>query len=93
MIKITDKFYIDATTSCYILQEKSTIQDEESKNYGKEVFKEVGYYTSIEGCLKGLEKENARAFISKEQESNIQDLIKEIHKTNDLIESLNLKGV
>ena len=56
MIKITDKFYIDATTSCYILQEKSTIQDEESKNYGKEVFKEVGYYTSIEGCLKGLEK-------------------------------------
>ena len=58
MIKITDKFFINATTNCYILEEKSTIQDKESKNYGKEVFKEIGYYTTIVGCLKGLEKVN-----------------------------------
>lgn len=93
MIKITDKFYINATTNCYILEEKSTIQDKESKNYGKEVFKDIGYYTTIEGCLKGLEKANTRDFISKEQENIMQDLIKEIHKTNELIESMNLKGV
>ena len=36
MIKITDRFYINATTNCYILQEKTTVQDENSKNYGKE---------------------------------------------------------
>ena len=93
MIKITDKFFINATTNCYILEEKSTIQDKESKNFGKEVFKEIGYYTTIEGCLKGLEKANAREFISKEQENTMQDLIKEIHKTNELIENMNLKGV
>ena len=93
MIKITDKFFINATTNCYILEEKSTIQDKESKNYGKVVFKEIGYYTTIEGCLKGLEKANAREFISNEQENTMQDLIKEIHKTNELIENMNLKGV
>ena len=93
MIKITDKFYINATTNCYILQEKMIIQDENSKNYGKEVFKEIGYYTSIEGCLKGVEKANTREFISKEEENTMQDLIKEIHKTNELIECMNLKGV
>jgi hypothetical protein len=93
MIRITDKYYINATTHCYILQEKSTIQDQESKNYGKEVFKELGYYTSIEGCLRGLEKAKTRDFISKEQENTMQDLIKEIHKTNELIANMNLKGV
>lgn len=93
MIKITDKFFINATTNCYILEEKSTIQDKESKNYGKEVFKEIGYYTTIEGCLKGLEKANTRDFISKEQENTMQDLIREIHKTNELIKNMNLKGV
>jgi hypothetical protein len=93
MIKITDKFFINATTNCYILEEKSTIQDKESKNFGKEVFKEIGYYTTIEGCLKGLEKANAREFISKEQENTMQDLIREIHKTNELIKNMNLKGV
>lgn len=93
MIKITDRFYINATTNCYILEEKSTIQDKESKNYGKEVFKEIGYYTTIEGCLKGLEKASTRDFISKEQENTMQDLIREIHKTNELIKNMNLKGV
>ena len=48
MIKITDKFFINATTNCYILEEKSTIQDKESKNFGKVVFKEIGYYTMSE---------------------------------------------
>ena len=93
MIKITDKFYINATTNCYILQEKTTIQDENSKNYGNEVFKELGYYTSIEGCLKGLQKANVRDFINKEEENTMQDLIQEIHRINKLIENMNLKGV
>lgn len=93
MIKITDRFYIDATSNCYILQEKSTIQDTESKNYGKEVFKETGYYTSIEECLKGFAKIITREFISQETKHSIKDLIDEIHKTNKLIENMNLKGI
>ena len=54
MVKITDRFYINATTNCYILQEKTKIKDENSKNYGQEVFKDLGYYTTIDSCLKGF---------------------------------------
>ena len=93
MIKITDRFFIDASTSCYILKEKAIIQDEKSKNFGQEAFKEEGYYPSIDGLLKGFVKATTREFISKSEKDSIEDLIKEIHKTNEFIENLNLKGV
>ena len=93
MIKITDRFYINATTNYYTLQEKTTVQDENSENYGKEIYKDLGYYTSIENCLQGILKTTTREFISQEQENTMQDLIKEIHKTNELIQKMDLKGV
>jgi hypothetical protein len=40
MIKVTDKYYITANTNCYTLQEKGIVQDENSKNYKQEVFKD-----------------------------------------------------
>jgi len=43
MIKITDRFYINANTNSYVLQEKTTVKDEQSKNYGQEIFKDLGY--------------------------------------------------
>jgi len=74
------------------LQEKSVIQDETSKNYGKEVFKELGYYVTIEGCLNGLMKTKLREFIGKKEENDIVDLIEEEHKLQDFIKSLNIKN-
>ena len=35
MIKITDRFYIVADSNCYMLKEKTTIEDRNSKNYRK----------------------------------------------------------
>lgn len=89
MIRITDRFYIDANTNCYTLKEKTTIQDKESENYGKEVFKDLGYYVSLEHCLKGLLKTNIREYISK-NDVEIKDLIKELKKQEEFIESLDL---
>ena len=91
MIKITDRFYINATTSCYTLQEKTTVQDTESKNYGQEVFKDLGYYASLESCLKGILKTTTREFIGKETINSLQDLIKEIRSFEEYLKSLNLK--
>ena len=51
MIKVTDRFYINANCNCYTLQEKTTVKDENSENYGKEIFKDLGYYTTLENCL------------------------------------------
>ena len=91
MIKVTDKYYITANTNCYTLQEKTTIQDEQSKNYGQEVFKNLGYYTSLESCLNGILKANTREYISKSEANTLQELIQEIRNIDNYIKSLDLK--
>ena len=53
MIKIDDKFFIDADSNSYTLKEKDKIQDKKSKNYGEEVFRDRGYYVTLEGVLNG----------------------------------------
>ena len=90
MIKVTDRFYINASKTCYTLQEKTTIQDEKSENYGKEVFKDLGYYVSIESCLKGILKVTTREFIGKEEEKTIKDLLIYIKSQDELIKSFKL---
>lgn len=91
MIKVTDKYYITANTNCYTLQEKGIVQDENSKNYRQEVFKDIGYYTSLESCLKGIVKANTREYISKSEVNTLQELIQEIRNTDNYIKSLNLE--
>ena len=90
MIKITDRFYINADTKCYSLQEKTTIQDENSKNYGQVIFKDLGYYTTIESCLNGILKVTTREFISKETENTLKDLMEFIKKENQYLKDLKL---
>lgn len=91
MIKVTDKFYIDANSNCYALKEKTIVNDKDSKNYGQEVIKDLGYYVSLEACLKGILKTKTREYIAKQEEKNIQDLIKEINREMEYLKSLNLK--
>lgn len=63
MIKINERYYINANSNCYVLQEKTKIQDKESKNYGKEIYKDLGYYVTIENLLNGvLKKRNKRIY-------------------------------
>lgn len=90
MIKVTDRFYINANSNCYSLQEKTTVQDEKSENYGKEIYKDLGYYTTIDGALKGILKITTREFVSKENEKSIHELIGFIKGQNEIIESLKL---
>lgn len=90
MIKVTDRFYINANTNCYTLQEKTIVKDETSKNYGQEIFKDLGYYTTLESCLKGIVKTNIREYIGKETENNINELLNEVQKIKEFIKSLNI---
>lgn len=58
MLKINEKYYLDSDSVQYILMEKSTVKKEDSKNYGKEAFKTVGYYGTLESLKVALlEKE------------------------------------
>ena len=90
MIKVTDRFYINANSNCYVLEEKTIVQDVKSENYGKEIFKDLGYYTTLESCLQGILKTTTREFISKAEEKGITELLKEINKKNEFIKSLNI---
>ena len=90
MIKVNEKYYIDATTQCYTLKEKTIIQDKESKNYGQPVFKDLGYYVSIENCFKGIFKTVLRQYISKEEENNLKDLVNQIRELETYLKSLKL---
>ena len=89
MIKVTDKYYIDANTNCYTLKEKNIVQDKTSSNYGKEVFKELGYHTSIQDCLNGILKANTREFVNS-KESTIYELIILIKEQQEFLKSLKL---
>lgn len=90
MIKVTDRFYINANSNCYTLQEKTTVKDENSENYGKEIFKDLGYYTTLENCLKGILKTTTREYISREEENSIYELQKQIRNTDEFLQGLKL---
>ena len=90
MIKVTDRFYINANTNCYTLQEKTKVQDENSKNYGQEVFKDLGYYTTIESCLKAILQVTTREYVARADINSIQELKEQIKKTEEYLHSLKL---
>ena len=82
MIKITDKYYLDTDSCNYILIERSIVKDEKSKNYGKEVFKNIAYFGSLEGLYNGI--------IEREIKENIE-LLNNIEKVIKLKKEI-LKG-
>lgn len=90
MIEIDDKFFIDADSNSYTLKEKDKIQDKKSKNYGEEVFRDRGYYVTLEGVLNGYLKAQTREFVQN-NEADIKELIKEIKKQTEFVKKLNLK--
>lgn len=90
MIKVTDRFYINANTNSYALQEKTKVQDENSKNYGQEVFKDLGYYTTIESCLKGILQVITREYVARADINSIQELKEQIKKTEEYLHNLKL---
>ena len=90
MIKVTDRFYINASSNCYTLQEKTTVQDEKSQNYGKEIFKDLGYYTTLESCLQGILKTTTREFIAQEQENSIKELLIQVKMQTEFLKNLKL---
>lgn len=90
MVKIDDKFYVDADSNSYILKEKDKVRDKKSKKYGEDVFKDRGYYVSLEGALNGYLKVQTRDYI-KNNDVGVKDLLKEIKEQTKFVKKLNLK--
>lgn len=92
MVKINDKYYIDATNTCYTLKEKYVVSDESSKNYGETIYRDIGYYYSINNLLNAFLKMETRKFISEDTEHTLKELIQQVKSYEDYIKSLNLKA-
>lgn len=84
MVKINDKYYISADFHCYCLKEKIIVKNEE-------IYKNIGYYSSLELLLNGLLKNQLREFLSTEEQNSVEDMKKFIKKQSDFIKSLDLK--
>lgn len=83
MVKINEKYFISADSNNYILQEKSTVKDKESKNFGQDVYTSLGYYQSLEGVLNGVLKNETRLFLNKSEINSLIELkeyIKQLEK-------------
>lgn len=92
MIKIDDEYVLNAYEHGYILQKKSTIQDTESQNYGKTIYTNPKYYTTLESALNGYVQAKTRKYISKEAEQSLEELIQEVKGLQQHIEKIS-KGV
>lgn len=84
MIKITEKYFLDADSHNCMLKEKYIVKDKKSKNYGQEDYIVIGYYPTPEGALSGLVKNELKKFIAKDTINDIKDLIDKIEKLNKL---------
>lgn len=78
MIKINDKYYIDADTRNYTLKEKTTIKNKEGLE--SEGYRDLGFYTTLDSLLNGLIKTELRAFISKSDNESIEKLLNKIQE-------------
>lgn len=84
MVKINDKFVVDSDESQFVLKELSTIQDEKSKNFGRETQMVLGYYSTLEQSLSGLEKILSRRAI-KIKDYTLKEAIEELQKIHNEI--------
>ena len=80
MIKINEEYFINADSQNYILQKKTKVKDPESKNFGQEIYLNLGYYSTLDSCINGIIKNETRNFISKNNIKSLEDLQKYIKK-------------
>lgn len=80
MIKISDKYYISADNKNYILQEQSTVKDETSKNFGKIVYKDLGYFGKVEEVIRYIIELQIRQYVAKDRINSLEQLLNKIKR-------------
>ena len=88
MLRIDEEYIINATDNCYTLENINTVQDINSKNYGQQIRIIKGYYTSMQGALKGYLKYKMRKYVGQASETTLNDFIKYLNKLENVIKDL-----
>ena len=73
MIRVTDKYFIDADKDNIILKEKKIVT--KGKTAGQVKYEEIGYYPNIQYALTKLNEKFKKEMISNNEFSNIENAI------------------
>ena len=83
MIKINDRYYIDADTRNYTLKEKTIIKSKDGIESNG--FKDLGFYTTLDGLFNGLLKTELREYISKSENEDMDKLLKKMQEIESFL--------
>ena len=81
MIHLYDDYYLDNDKLQFVLKKKLIVKDEESKNYGKEKFSNIGHYPKLEQLIK-------EASIKKLREDKYEVLIEMLSAYDNIADGI-----
>ena len=73
IIKISDEYGVGADDMNVILYQLKTNSTKDSKNFGKQYYHPIGYYSSVESMLKNLV--NKKVMLSVSEEQSLKDVV------------------
>jgi len=76
MIQLSEDYTLSADSMNIILHQRKVNQKEGSKNYGKEYYSTIGYYSSVEALLKGLI--NKQIQINLAEQTTLESLVNSV---------------
>ena len=76
MIQLNEDYALSADDMNIILHQRKVNQKEGTKNYGKEYYSVVGYYSSVESVLKALINKQIQLSIS--EQSTLESLVNSV---------------
>jgi hypothetical protein len=84
IIDLDEKYAISADDMNIVLHERKVNTDEKSKNFGNVYYSNLGYYSNVEGLLKGMINKKINVDLQNTKDlsnlnSNIEGWISKLH--------------
>ena len=76
MIQLNEDYALSADDMNILLHQRKVNQKEGTKNYGKEYYSVVGYYSSVESVLKALANKQIQLSIS--EQTTLESLVNSV---------------
>ena len=83
IIKLSEDYGIGSDEMNIILYQRKVNQKEETKNFGKEYYSPIGYYSSIESVLRALI--NKQIQINLAEQTSLESLINSVETYVNLL--------
>jgi uncharacterized protein (DUF927 family) len=85
IIKLSEDYGIGSDEFNIILYQRKVNQREDTKNFGKEYYSVIGYYSSVESLLKGLI--NKQIQINLAEQTTLESLVNSVETYVNLLKN------